>query len=182
MVVTPTPPNPPILNDPTLTSTWSHRAWVASGCIITVLISLAKAITGAAKSHMWLEPIVAGLLGYILADLASGVHHWFIDNYGSASTPLFGTQIDAFQDPHKRPWRVTRIQFANIIHTLARGVTLTVLPIDLACSCNDPTIHGFVAVFSGCIIFSLKFHALAHTPKSQLPLLVAALQDAGLLV
>jgi hypothetical protein len=112
---------------------------------------------------MWLEPIVAGLLGYILAEL------WVIDNYGSASTPLFGTQIEAFQDHHKRPWRVTRIQFANIIHTLA-------------CSCNDPTIHGFVAVFSGCIIFSLKFHAWAHTPKSQLPLLVAALQDAGLLV
>ncbi|XP_059430098.1 fatty acid desaturase 4, chloroplastic-like [Corylus avellana] len=179
MVVTLTAPNPPILNDPTLTSTWSHRAWVASGCT-TVLISLAKAIAGAAESHTWLEPILAGLLGYILVDLASGFYHWRIDNYGSSSTPLFGTQIEAFQGHHKRPWRVTRIQFANILHVLARGVTLTVLPIDLAC--NDPTNHGFVAVCSGCIMFSLKFHAWAHTPKSQLPLPVVALQDAGLVV
>ncbi|OMP04449.1 Kua-ubiquitin conjugating enzyme hybrid, localization [Corchorus olitorius] len=71
---------PPLPNDPTLQSTWSHRAWVASGCT-TLLMSLAKAITGAADSHMWLEPMVAGYVGYVLADLLSGVYHWGIDNY-----------------------------------------------------------------------------------------------------
>lgn len=178
-VVTVKAPDRPILNDPTLTSTWSHRAWVASGCT-TVLISLAKATTGAAESHMWLEPILAGLVGYILADLGSGVYHWGIDNYGNASTPFFGTQIDAFQGHHKWPWTITRRQFANNLHALARAVTFTVLPIDLAF--NDPVFHGFVAVCSGCIMFSQQFHAWAHTTKSRLPPLVAALQDAGLLV
>ena len=173
--------NRPILglDDPTLTSTWSHRAWVASGCT-TVLVSLAKAIMGAAESQMWLEPILAGFLGYILADLASGFYHWGIDNYGSASTPIFGTQIEAFQGHHKWPSSITRRQFANNLHIPARAVTFTVLPIHLPC--NDPTVHGFLAVWSVCILFSQQFHAWAHTPKSRLPPLVVALQDAGLLV
>ncbi|KAL4619131.1 hypothetical protein ACB092_06G057700 [Castanea dentata] len=173
------PPSRPILNDPSLRSTWAHRAWVASGCS-TVMISLAKSIMGAAESHMWLEPILASLVGYILADLGSGVYHWGIDNYGSASTPIFGAQIDAFQGHHKWPWTITRRQFANNLHALARAVTFTVLPMDLAS--NDPIFLAFVGVCSGCIMFSQQFHAWAHTTKSRLPALVIALQDMGLLV
>lgn len=168
-----------VINDPSLLSTWSHRAWVASGCT-TVLISLAKSMAGAANSHIWLEPALAGLVGYILADLASGVYHWGIDNYGGASTPIFGSQIEGFQGHHKWPWTITKRQFANNLHALARAVTFTVLPIDLIC--NDPVIHGFVGVCSGCIMFSQQFHAWAHGTKSRLPPLVVALQDLGILV
>lgn len=167
------------LNDPSMLSTWTHRAWVASGCT-TVLISLAKSVAGAADSHIWLEPALAGLIGYILADLASGVYHWGVDNYGDASTPIFGSQIEAFQGHHKWPWTITRRQFANNLHALARAVTFTVLPINLLC--NDPTIQGFVAVCSGCIMFSQQFHAWAHGTKSRLPPVVVTLQDLGILV
>ncbi|KAL5548328.1 hypothetical protein UlMin_003559 [Ulmus minor] len=169
----------PQLNDPSWLSTWSHRAWVASGCT-TVLVSLAKSMTGAIDSHLWLEPSMAALVGYVLADLGSGVYHWGIDNYGDASTPFFGGQIDAFQGHHKRPWTITRRQFANNLHALARAVTFVVLPINLFC--DDPVIHGFVSVCSGSIMFSQQFHAWAHGTKSRLPPLVVALQDAGVLV
>lgn len=168
-----------ILNDPSLKSTWSHRAWVASGCT-TVLVSLAKSVTGAADSHIWLQPILAGLVGYVLADLGSGVYHWGIDNYGDENTPVFGSQIEAFQGHHKWPWTITRRQFANNLHALARAVTFTVLPIDLIF--NDPVLHGFAGVCSGCIMFSQQFHAWAHSTKSKLHPLVVALQDAGVLV
>ncbi|KAI8009522.1 hypothetical protein LOK49_LG06G00527 [Camellia lanceoleosa] len=171
--------SPPIFNDPSLQSTWSHRAWVACGCT-TVLVSLAKCATAAANSHMWLEPILAGLVGYVLADLGSGVYHWAIDNYGGSTTPVFGSQIEAFQGHHKWPWTITRRQFANNIQALARAVTFTVLPIDLAF--DGPVLHGFVAVCSGCIMFSQQFHAWAHSTKSRLPPPVLALQDAGVLV
>ncbi|GFP98131.1 fatty acid desaturase 4 chloroplastic, partial [Phtheirospermum japonicum] len=30
--------------------------------------------------------------GYLLADLASGIYHWAVDNYGSAQTPVFGSR------------------------------------------------------------------------------------------
>lgn len=172
-------PDRPSIKDPDLLSTWPHRAWVASGCT-TVLISLLKCATGSAHSQMWLEPVLAGLIGYVLADLGSGVYHWGIDNYGDASTPVFGSQIEAFQGHHKWPWTITRRQFANNLHALARAVTFTVLPLDLVF--NDPVVHGFVWVCSGCIMFSQQFHAWAHGTKSRLPPLVVALQDAGLLV
>ncbi|XP_059662502.1 fatty acid desaturase 4, chloroplastic [Cornus florida] len=184
----PPPPPPPtlvtttsrtMLYDPSWQSTWSHRAWVASGCT-TVLVSLAKSVAGAAHSHIWLEPMLAGLVGYVLADLGSGVYHWGIDNYGSASTPIFGSQIEAFQGHHKWPWTITRRDFANNLHALARAVTFTVLPIDLVL--NDPILYGFVGVCSGCIMFSQQFHAWAHGTKSRLPPPVVVLQDAGILV
>ncbi|XP_057975863.1 fatty acid desaturase 4, chloroplastic [Malania oleifera] len=182
----PSPPTPvkttkraPMPDDRSLQSTWSHRAWVASGCV-AVLIPLAKSVMVATDAHLLLEPILAGLVGYGLADLGSGVYHWAIDNYGDASTPVFGDQIEAFQGHHRRPWTIAHRQFANNLHALGRSVTLTVLPIDLFC--NDPTMLAFVCVCSGCIMLSQQFHSWAHSTKRRLPPFVAALQDAGLLV
>lgn len=171
--------NGPRPNDPALKSTWSHRAWLASGCT-TVLVSLAKSITLANDSHIWVEPILASLVGYVLADLGSGVYHWGIDNYGDSTTPLFGPQIEAFQGHHKWPWTITKRQFANNLHALARVMTFTVLPIELIL--NDPTLLAFVGWFSGCIMFSQQFHAWSHSTKSKLPKIVLALQDYGVLV
>ncbi|GMH05734.1 hypothetical protein Nepgr_007574 [Nepenthes gracilis] len=169
-----------LLNDPSLQSTWSHRAWVASGCT-AMLISLAKAITTTTTAtHLWLEPALAGMVGYFLADLGSGIYHWGIDNYGSATTPVFGAQIEAFEGHHKWPWTITRRQFANNLHALARAVTIAVLPIDL--TCDNPSLLVFVGVCSSCIMFSQQFHAWAHCTKSKLPRIVVALQDLGVLV
>lgn len=171
--------SPIIVNDSDIKSTWSHRAWLATGCT-TVLVSLAKSVTGSVESHMWLEPLLAGCAGYILADLASGVYHWAIDNYGGPSTPIVGAQIEAFQGHHKWPWFITRRQVANNLHALGRAVTFSLLPLVLLV--NDPVEHAFVALFSGCIMFSQQFHAWAHGTRSRLPPLVVALQEAGVLV
>ncbi|XP_015080635.1 fatty acid desaturase 4, chloroplastic [Solanum pennellii] len=168
-----------VLNDPSLKSTWAHRAWMASGCT-TVLIPLARSAAGVLDSHMWAGPLIASCIGYIVADLASGIYHWGIDNYGNAESPVFGAQIDAFQGHHKWPWTITRREFSNNLHSLARAVTFTVLPINIFC--NDPTTLAFVGVCSGCIMFSQQFHSWAHGTKSKLPSIVLALQDAGVLV
>ncbi|KAK7267778.1 hypothetical protein RIF29_20457 [Crotalaria pallida] len=171
--------NRPLDNDPSLQSTWSHRAWVVAGCT-TLLISLGGSIKGAADLHLWVEPIIASYIGYILSDLGSGIYHWGIDNYGDGTTPFVGSQIEAFQGHHKMPWTITRREFANNLHALARAVTFTVLPIDLVC--HNPTVQAFVGMFAGCIMFSQQFHAWAHGTKSRLPALVVALQEAGVLV
>lgn len=179
LTLNPVTSRPPVLNDPTLKSTWSHRAWVAGGCT-TVLVSLAKSVAGATDSHILLEPILAGLIGYVMADLGSGVYHWGIDNYGGADTPVFGSQIEAFQGHHKWPWTITRRQFANNLHAVARVVGFAVLPVDLLS--DDPVLLAFVGICAGCIMFSQQFHAWAHTTKSRLPPVVVALQDGGVLV
>ncbi|AEC07369.1 unnamed protein product [Arabidopsis thaliana] len=171
--------NPPLSNDPTLQSTWTHRLWVAAGCT-TVFVSFSKSIIGAFGSHLWLEPSLAGFAGYILADLGSGVYHWATDNYGDESTPLVGIHIEDSQDHHKCPWTITKRQFANNLHFMARGTTLIVLPLDLAF--DDHVVHGFVSMFAFCVLFCQLFHAWAHGTKSKLPPLVVGLQDIGLLV
>ncbi|XP_010429223.1 PREDICTED: fatty acid desaturase 4-like 2, chloroplastic [Camelina sativa] len=171
--------NPALSTDPNLQSTWTHRLWVAAGCT-TVFASFAKSIIGAFGSNLWFEPALAGFAGYIIADLGSGVYHWATDNYGDSSTPLVGTHIEDSQDHHKWPWTITKRQFANNLYLLARGTTLTVLPIDLAF--DDPVFHGFVSTFAFCVLFCQLFHAWAHGTKSKLPPLVVWLQDIGLLV
>ncbi|XP_035845956.1 fatty acid desaturase 4, chloroplastic-like [Helianthus annuus] len=82
---------------------------------------------------------------------------------------------------HKWPWTITKRQFANNLHALARVITYTVLPIDLVFH-DQPVVMGFVGMASGCIMFSQQFHAWAHGTKSKLPAVVVALQDAGVLV
>ncbi|KAF6168017.1 hypothetical protein GIB67_011402 [Kingdonia uniflora] len=160
-------------------STRSHRVWLTSGCT-ALLVSLAKSVVGAADTGIYIEPVIAGLLGYFFADLGSGVYHWAIDNYGDASTPVFGSQIDAFQGHHKWPWTITKREFANNLHSLGRVITFVVVPVDVLV--NDPVVHAFFGMSCGCIMFSQQFHAWAHGTKSRLPPIVVALQDAGVLI
>ncbi|MCD7463926.1 hypothetical protein HAX54_051704 [Datura stramonium] len=160
---------------PSLKSTWTHQAWMVSGCS-TVLISLARSALWAVDSQTWAGPLK--LRGYVLSDLASGIYHWGIDNYGSAETPVFGSQIDAFQGHHKWPWTITRRQFANNLHALARAVTFTVTPNRLLC--NDPAILCFVGVFPAALCSaSSSFLGSRHENGAFNRL---ALQDAGILV
>ncbi|XP_071694332.1 fatty acid desaturase 4, chloroplastic-like [Rutidosis leptorrhynchoides] len=170
----------PKFNDPSLKSTWSHRVWVATGCT-TISVSLAISVVGSVTSHLQLELILALLLGYLFADLASGVYHWAIDNYGDASTPIFGSQINAFQGHHKFPYTIVEREFANKLHMLGCFVTFLVLPMDFMYH-DQPLFMGFVGMASGCLMFSQQFHAWAHETKNKLPVIVVVLQDIGVLL
>ncbi|KAK1435633.1 hypothetical protein QVD17_01399 [Tagetes erecta] len=170
----------PKTDDPSLKSTWSHRVWVATGCT-TILASLASAVVGSVNEHIWIKPILSGFIGYLFADLGSGVYHWAIDNYGDASTPVFGFQIDAFQYHHKWPWAITISEFANRLHVIGRIITFTVTPLYLIFH-DQPVVMGFVGVASGCIMFGVQIHAWAHGTKRKLPWIVVALQDVGVFI
>jgi plasmanylethanolamine desaturase len=43
------------------------------------------------------------ILGWYVADLITGIYHFFIDNFGSSDTPIFGNQIKDFQIHHHKP-------------------------------------------------------------------------------
>ncbi|XP_078428622.1 fatty acid desaturase A [Wolffia australiana] len=162
-----------------LRSTWAHRGWVAAGCT-AVGAALAKSAAAAVATGHLVEPVAAAAAGYFLADLGSGVFHWAIDNYGDASTPAVGSQIEAFQGHHRFPWTITRREFANNLHALGRAVAAALLPV--TAGAGDAGALAFAASFAGFVMFSQQFHAWSHTPKSRLPPAVVALQDAGLLV
>jgi palmitoyl-[glycerolipid] 3-(E)-desaturase len=82
-----------------LHSTWQHRAWVVAGsvAILSPLYKSVSLVAAAPSPVAVFEPAIAALFGYFLADLGTGFYHWGIDNYGDASTPFFGSQIEAFQ-------------------------------------------------------------------------------------
>jgi palmitoyl-[glycerolipid] 3-(E)-desaturase len=85
------------------------------------------------------------------------------------------------QGHHKYPYTITRRQVCNNLHALARSVAFVVPLIDFMVGDNAST-HAFIGACAGCIMLSQQFHAWAHEKKRKLPPIVAALQEAGVLV
>lgn len=63
-------------------------------------MSLAAAVHGPEDAAAAAAALVAG---YLLADLGTGVYHWGVDNYGDATTPVFGSQVSAQQHVLRPP-------------------------------------------------------------------------------
>ncbi|GER56595.1 Kua-ubiquitin conjugating enzyme hybridlocalisation domain [Striga asiatica] len=167
-------------------ATWAHRAWFAAGCA-SVFTTLAKSvlITFSEITKTPFAPFVrllaAAAAGYAVADLVSGVYHWAVDNYGSARTPIFGSQIESFRAHHIHPSEITRCEAAGIAYTLAAGAAASLATVNLLFS-GDPAALAFAGALAGCVMLSTVFHAWAHLPRGRLPAAAAALQDGGVLI
>ncbi|XP_068667795.1 fatty acid desaturase 4, chloroplastic-like [Aristolochia californica] len=156
-----------------------HRVWLVTGCI-SVAISLAKSITGSISSGLWLQSSFAAFMGYLVADLTSGVYHWAIDNYGGPETLVYGSYINTFQGHHRWPSSITYYEAVSGTYKIARGVAFLLLPLHFLI--NNPVLHSFLGVYGGFTTFSAQFHEWAHRPKSRVPPLVIVLQEMGLLL
>lgn len=167
------------LNQELLESTLEHKAWVGSAAVL--LLCLGGRGVLEVDSIGDLMGVMAGAVGgFVTLDLLSGVYHWGIDNYGSATTPLVGKQIEGFQGHHVKPWTITHREFCNNVHTICKPA----IPVALLMLAVHPPMYVdvFVAVGTSVAILSQQFHAWAHTKKSKIPPVVAALQKAGVLV
>ncbi|CAL4997153.1 unnamed protein product [Urochloa decumbens] len=171
-------------------STWPHRALTLAGflAILSSLLTTARLVTASASPTAdLLAAAMAAAAGYSLADLATGVYHWLIDNYGGADTPVLGAQIAAFKDHHLRPSAILLLEPCNNLH-VAAGVVAVALPaagaaLSAGGGCGSPAAaHAFASVLAACVMLSVQFHAWAHERPARLPPGVAALQDAGVLL
>jgi len=164
-----------LLKGDILHSTTYHRVVCASAAVMCsgLLVEGASTSSSAAVA-------IAAFLGYVFADLGSGVFHWSVDNYGNDRTPVVGGVIAAFQGHHLYPWTITKREFCNNIHKVA----LPTIPLQagLLAAPLPGTADVFLAVFTSCVVLSQLFHSWSHCRKSQLPAPVIALQDAGILV
>lgn len=165
--------------DSSLESTLEHRIWLGFG-ISAIVGMILKALLAAQCVNDELGIGFGVIAAYIFADLGTGIYHWGIDNYGDAKTPIFGSQIDAFQGHHRRPWTITKREFANNIHAIARPVGFVLLPFLVLPS--NPTGDAFLGLFLGLVVMSQQFHSWAHSKKSQLSGTVNFLQENGILV
>lgn len=157
-----------------------EQVWLVAGAVATLTAAFAK---GCASTSGLEDVLVAGGAagaGFLAADLLSGIYHWGIDNYGSANTPVFGDQIAGFQGHHQKPWTITKRDFCNNVHGIAKPVILwAALLLVLPSNC---ALDVFGSVGGLFVLMSQELHKFAHMKKSELPKWVVTLQDAGLLI
>lgn len=72
---------------------------------------------------------VGTLLGYLVADVVSGVVHWFFDTYFHDDTPLIGRAfVHPFREHHVDPLAITRHDFFEV----NGNTSLALLPVVIA--------------------------------------------------
>lgn len=146
-----------------------HRAAELIG-IVTLLGSIAYGTyLVASEATDWLRGglILLGVfIGYLLADLGSGIVHWLGDRYGSVDTPLVGPNfIRPFREHHVDPKGMTRHDF---IETNGNN-SLVTLPVIFACFWIFP-LQAAWGLFGFCTIVSMaawvfatnQFHKWSH--------------------
>lgn len=125
--------------------------------------------------------VVASIvLGYEFADIGSGVYHWSMDNYGDKDTPIFGTQIEAFQGHHELPWTITYRQFSNNIYKICQASA----PFSLAglLLLDNSFAILWMATAITFINMSQELHKWSHQGPSQTAEWINALQDKGIII
>lgn len=106
--------------------------------------------------------------------------HWAVDNYGDGKTPVFGSQIAAFQGHHQRPWTITEREFCNNVHQVFKPAAPFAAALFLASPFTPAWWDVWCSTFILLVCMSQQFHAWSHMKKSELPPLVATMQVCGL--
>jgi len=126
------------------------------------------------------------LVGWAVADAASAVYHWALDNYGSETTPVWGAQIAGFQGHHDQPFTIVQRAPCNNLYrscvpALPQMVGLAVVGcVSLASGDAGGAGAGVVAAQSAYAAFLVgvvgaqQFHQWAHAAKGVPPLALAA--------
>lgn len=147
----------------------------------TAAVAGFAAVSGALVIRLWSVPwertqlltICAGaVLGYLVADIASGIIHWFCDTFFHDDTPVIGrTLIHPFREHHVDPLAITRHDFFEI----NGNSCLALLPVGTAVLILGEPRPGEAVpalfVQSAVIAFALatfatnQFHKWAHQPR-----------------
>jgi ubiquitin-conjugating enzyme E2 variant len=159
------------------------RAFADMGALYSP--QLIPAVAGAAVLFPALQAAIA-IFAFAAADLASGIYHFLLDNYGSRETPIFGEQIAAFQGHHQYPWTITHRDWCNNVY---KSCAMSLLPLTfvtmyggLDASPNWMTVsfRVFGSVFLLSVAFAQEFHKWSHMIRP--PPVVRFLQRSGFLI
>lgn len=119
------------------------------------------------------------LLGYLLADVASGLTHWFCDTFFQETTPVIGPLlIQPFREHHRDPRGMTRHGFLELTGNSALGL-LPVVGLSLAWPI-PPWAAAAVLVFALALFATNLFHKWAHAES--VPRVIGWLQAARLIL
>ena len=151
---------------------WLGRAAVfAPTLAVTALLALGlariAATAGDGASFVWLA--LAGWLGWIAADLVSGVVHWLCDRYGDERTPLIGPLVIApFREHHLDPQILARKDFFDAASSNAWLALGVLVPWVWLAGPPQTTValfaEGFVASLAAAVFLTNTFPQWAHQP------------------
>ncbi len=169
-------------------SHWIKIVDVVAVHVFGVLLVLLLVRIGTADQDMsnWLVFALAILPGYLFADFASGLIHWFCDTFFDEKTPLLGKLlIQPFREHHRDPQAMTRHGFFE----LNGNNCLAMIPL-LFCAwwAEGPTAGSTLSQFAYSFLFTValtifatnQFHRWAHAQKP--PVVVRWLQWSGLIL
>jgi plasmanylethanolamine desaturase len=158
--------------------------WGSIAVYACVMAWLAARIAPHAPAKPWLV-LTAFLLGYVAADLISGLVHWAADTWGTPDWPVIGKAlIRPFREHHIDQKAITRHDFVetngnNCAISVPVGVAAALLPQGPALGLNL-----FVSTFTGSLIlwvlFTNQFHKWSHQDRP--PRGVAFLQKLNLIL
>jgi hypothetical protein len=150
-------------------------------------LALAARLAGALSGPALLAVLVFAIpTGHLLADLASGLAHWFADTFFEERTPVIGRLlIEPFREHHRDPAGITRHGFFEISGNNCL-VTIPALGALWLWGSVESQAAGFglALALSGAfsILATNQFHCWAHTPPRDLPRAAAWLQQRGLIL
>ncbi len=132
-----------------------------------------------------IRTILTILCGFVLADAASGLVHWFCDTFFEETTPVIGAlMIAPFREHHRDPLAMTRHGFLELnghnclILVPVLGGTWWLGPE----TDSDAAVFGYslLLAFAAMITGTNQFHRWAHDPAP--PRLARLLQRYGLVI
>jgi len=158
-----------------------HR-FFTFGSMALMGATLAEAMYQADGLGDWAGVGASVFMAYILSDLGTGIYHWGVDNYGDGNTPVFGRQIAAFQGHHQKPWTIVQREFCNNLYQVFKPASVPAAFFLAISPFMSPAFNAFTSSFLFLVCMSQQFHAWSHMKRSELPGVVLALQEAGILV
>eukprot|EP01038_Epipyxis_sp_PR26KG_P006762 gene6762-9264_t len=169
-----------IANDDTSVTTW--QTLVVFTHYVVSLFSIQQVV-----SNLHIHSIIAAInlimtigASVVIGDLATGIFHWSVDNYGSIKTPIFGSVCAAFQGHHSTPWTITFRPFANNVFKIAYATVPALLLLML--SKPLPLIQLFFTLFINWWLISQEFHKYSHMQMKNIPPLMKFLQDKNIIL
>jgi ubiquitin-conjugating enzyme E2 variant len=129
----------------------------------------------------WCAAAAAALCcsAWVAADLVVGFFHFWVDNYGSETTPGIGGLIAAFQEHHHQPWLITRGQMCTVVDgPCVVTAPMVLLPLLVA----GPAWCAFWGFYAAWSVTAQLTHKWSHERRACLHPLVGALQDAHVFI
>lgn len=169
-------------------TTW-HFLFYLGSFIAMVITSIAlsfKIWTLLDGFTSWIVLLCGLFFGYLLADFASGMFHWFFDRYGSMRTPFIGkTFIYPFREHHALPKEMTKHDFWEVNGPTA----FVVLPFLCICIFAVPSTKGSLGIIFclSCFLFggitgglTNQIHKWVH--QDRVPAFISYLEKYGLIL